>query len=51
MSDGLINLLLKNRYWIFIALWLYIKEGADRVRGRGEMRRREGGEEGEGGGR
>ena len=28
-----------------------IKEGADRVRGRGEMRGREGGEEGEGGGR
>ena len=36
---------------IEVDLQLLYYEGADRVRGRGEMRGREGGEEGEGGGR
>ena len=36
---------------VICKFWYYMYEGADRVRGRGEMRGREGGEEGEGGGR
>ena len=45
------NSLLKRRNTEICAFQKHISEGADRVRGRWEMRGREGGEEGEGGGR